>query len=212
MRHEIALTCGVVLLALGAAGCGIFSSDNPVDTRRFFLLETVRPGRVDPPDAGPTLAVRRLQMSPRFDEKELVYRTSDFAYESDYYNQFLNAAGALIAEQTRRWVARAGLFAAVVSSGSDVLPTHVIEGNVTALYGDFRGDSARGVLGIELFLIHAEADDGPAVVFHKDYRAAVDLSARTAEALVEAYNTGLGQILTEFEKDLRKRAAPAGPR
>ena len=208
MRNDIALIC-IVVAALSVSACGCLGTGDQGNDRRFFLLEIERPDRIDPPAKGPTLAVRRLQMSPRFREKELVYRTSNFAYESDYYNQFLSAAGSLIAEQTRCWLARAGLFAAVVNSGSDVLPTHMIEGNVTALYGDFRGDAAKGVLGVELFLIHADADDGPAVVFHKEYRAAVDLSAKTAEALVEAYNTALGQILTEFEKDLRKRSTSA---
>ena len=205
MRNDIALAC-IVVAALSVSACGCLKSGSQADDRRFFLLETTRPGRIDPPGKGPILAVRRMQMSPGFGEKELVYRTSDFAYESDYYNQFLNTAGALIAEQTRRWLARAGLFAAVVSSDSDVLPTHVIEGNVTALYGDFRGDNAKGVLGLELFLIDTDGDHGPTVVFHKEYSAGVDLSDKTAEALVEAYNTGLGQILTEFEKDLRKRS------
>ena len=211
MKHGIA-SIGIASLVLAAAAGGCFSPADQPDNRRFFLLETARPGRLDQPADGPVLAVRRLQLSPRYREKELVYRTSDFAYESDYYNQFLSAAGALIAEQTRLWLSRAGLFAAVVNTGSDVLPTHVIEGNVTALYGDFRGDeAARGVLGIEMFLVHADGDDGPRVVFHKEYRAAVDLPDRSAEALVKAYNTGLGQILAEFEKDLRKTLAPASP-
>ena len=209
MRDSVTRLCGpLVVLAAALSGCGL--SRNPADTRRFFLLEAVRDGRVDPPARGPVLTVMPLQMSPRYRERELVYRTSDVACESDYYNQFLSAAGMVIAEQTARWLGRAGLFAAVVGPSSHATPTHVIEGNVTALYGDFRNDKApTGVLGIEYFLIAAgDADDEPAVVFHKQYQTAVALSAPSAEALVKAYNDGLARILADFEKDLRQSLAP----
>lgn len=205
MRHCITRPCCVFLaLAAALSGCGVS------DSRRFFLLEAERPERLAGPPKGPILAVMRLQMSPRYREKELVYRTSEFAHESDYYNLFLNAAGALIAEQTRRWLGRAGIFAAVVNAGSNVMPTHVIEGNVTALYGDFRDDDApKGVLAIEYFVIDAADDTGARIVFHQEYEAVVDLSAGTAEALVKAYNDGLVRILGEFEKDLRRSLAAA---
>ena len=212
MRHETTLLALVSLAMLAAAsGCGF--GEEQIDERRFFLLEAIRTEQLPAPPQGPILAVRRLQVAPGLSEKELVYRTSTVAYESDYYNQFLSAAGTLIAEQTRRWLARAGLFAAGVNTGSDVLPTHVIEGNVVALYGDFRNDEApAGVVAVELFLIDESGDD-PTVVFHKGYRAAVPLSARTAEGLVTAYNEALTQLLAAFEADLRKTlGAPPGTR
>ena len=207
MRHHTLLLILVsIAILLAAAGDG--AGEEQTDQRRFFLLEASRDGQLDAPPKGPILAVRRLQVAPGLSEKQLVYRTGAVAYESDYYNQFLSAAGTLIAEQTRRWLARAGLFAAVVNTGSDVAATHVIEGNVTALYGDFRNDDApTGAVAVEFFLIDESAAD-PTVVFHKDYRTAVPLSARTAEALVIAYNDALAQILSAVETDLRKTLAP----
>lgn len=203
MKRNTLMLC-IVLPALGAAACGCGMGEKQPDQRRFFMLEAARPGQAPPPGTGHLIAVKRFAMSSRFREKELVYRTGEVAYESDYYNQFLTSASTMIAEQTRRWLSEAGLFAAVINTGSDVLPTHIIEGNVTRLYGDVRGEGAgKAVMAVEFFVLDVAGDE-PKVIFHGEYAAEGPFEPPlSGEGLVKVYNVGLGKVLAAFEKDLR---------
>ncbi|MHC4520645.1 MAG: hypothetical protein ACYTAS_18800, partial [Planctomycetota bacterium] len=88
--------------------------------------------------------------------------------------------------------------------GSVIEPTHVLEGNVLALYGDLREQaSPRAVMEIRVFLIvHAPAQ--PEIVFTRDYQVSHNVEARTPEALVAAFNRCLEQILNDLEEDVRR--------
>jgi hypothetical protein len=84
-------------------------------------------------------------------------------------------------------------------------PTHILEGRLYALYGDYRQSSApQAVLGIQFFV--SRLGESSEVVFHKDYSQQVPADGRSPEALAAAWNRGLQQILTGLEADLR-----AGP-
>jgi len=209
MRHDTLMLC-IVSLAMGVAAGGCSMGKEQADERRFFMLEATRTGKTPPPETSHLVAVKRFAMSPRFREKELVYRTGEVAYESDYYNQFLTSASAMVAEQTGAWLSRSGLFASVINTSSDVLPTHVIEGNVTALYGDVQGEGAgKAVMAVEFFVLDVAGDE-PRVVFHGQYDAEAPFPPPlSAEGLVTVYNANLAKILTAFEKDLRKLFAPS---
>jgi len=214
MRHDITVFC-IALAMLGVALSGCALPEEQTDQRRFFMLEAARFGQAPPPETGHLIAVKRFTMSPRFREKELVYRTSEVAYESDYYNQFLTSANTMIAEQTRRWLSRSGLFAAVINASSDALPTHIIEGNVTKLYGDVRGEgSGEAVMAVEFFVLDIAGADEPKVIFHGEYAVEGPFDPPlSGEGLVKVYNANLGKVLTAFEKDLRTLfiSPPAAP-
>lgn len=61
----------------------------------------------------------------------------DLFYETDYYNEFFISPGSLLAEELRQWMARSGLFEHVVGSPRAVEPNYILEGEVTALNGDY---------------------------------------------------------------------------
>ena len=183
------------------AGCN--AGGGTTDERRYYLLEVTRDGPPLAPQEEATLTVREFSISPRFRDKELVYRTGQFIYESDYYNRFLASAGPMLAEQTRRWISKAGIFAHVVPSESGAQATHVLEGNITSLYGDFRDKSAgKAVMGIEFFLVKA-GRHGTDIVFHKAYETSSPLETQSVEGLVEGYNLALERILADLENDLQ---------
>jgi len=212
MRYHTAMLC-TVSLALGTAlvGCGL--PGKQTDQRRFFMLEAIRRGETTPPETAHLVTVKRFGMSERFADRELVYRTGEVTYEPDYYNQFLAPASTMVAEQTHRWLGDAGLFAAVIGTGSDVLPTHVIEGNVTQLYGDVRdAETGTARMAVEFFVLDVAGGGEPAVAFHGQYAAQTPLAPPfSSEGLVKAYNANLAEILTSFETDLRTMFAEQSP-
>jgi ABC-type transporter Mla MlaB component len=90
--------------------------------------------------------------------------------------------------------------------GSNVDPTHIIEGNVIALYGDFRVKSApKAVMEIRTFLLETKTETESGIVFGKTYKSSVGLESKGPEDLVSAFDRCLVEILTNLEQDLAER-------
>ncbi len=191
-----------VALLLFIVGCG--GPGKAPAVRRYYALELQRQGQTHQPQGNTILEIRPFGMSPTFAQKELAYRTGEFRYESDFYNQFVTDARLQITEQTRRWISDSKFFSSVALSGSTLGATHLLEGDIVSLYGDFRDkSSSNAVMQIEFFLLDIKSPS-TSVVFSKLYKATASVGQPTAENLIQAYNQCLKQILVDFEADLQK--------
>jgi cholesterol transport system auxiliary component len=193
VRHAVAAA-----LILSAGCVDALKSEYP--ERRYFTLTAQRPGEAAPPAKEGVLRVRRFTASKVSEGSELVTRTGETEYETDFYNQFFAPPAIQLTEQAHRWLGASGLFSAVVGTGSSVPETHILEGNVTALYADPRSSSA--VLEIQFMLVRVSADPA-AVLFQKSYRE-VSTGAQGPETCVRGWNGALGRILASLEVDLAK--------
>jgi uncharacterized lipoprotein YmbA len=184
------------------AGCSAPEVAYPV--KRQYVISVTRENRTVPPAGAEAAKVRRFRVSPRFEGHGLVYRTGAVTYETDFYNEFLAAPAEMLTEETRDWLAAAGVFSNVVGAASRVAARYLFEGNVTALTGDFsEPEEPRAVMEIQFFLIDDAAARG-SVAFHKTYRATRPLPSNRAEELVRGYNACLADILGALEADLRR--------
>lgn len=192
------------LALLAAVGCVDLKASYP--ERRFYTLGVERPGSASAPAPSPTpagvLRVRRFSASKVCEGSELVTRTGDAVYDSDFYNAFFVPPAAQLTEQTHRWLGASGLFSAVVGTGSSVPETHVLEGNLIALHADRRG-SAAAVIEVQFMLVRVAADP-PAILFQKSYRESAPPDGDGAEPLVRGWSAGLAKILSLLEADLAK--------
>ncbi|MBN2376009.1 MAG: membrane integrity-associated transporter subunit PqiC [Sedimentisphaerales bacterium] len=146
--------------------------------------------------------VRPFSLAPGYHTKELIYRTGEFQYESDYYNQFVTDVGQQTAEQTRKWLSQSGYFSHVVPPGSTMNATHILEGNITHLYGDFRDKSnAKAFVSITFYLLDI-TNKQTQVLLSESIDAQASITEATAENLIKAYQHCLQQILENFEKKL----------
>jgi len=208
-RTDAFLGLALVLSGIVAGGC-----NQGTAVQEYYILEAARTAA---PMAAPNdamLEVRRLSVDSAFASKSLIYRKGQSQYEPDFYREFLISPAPMITEQTRRWLADAGLFKQVLPAGSQIVPAYTLEGTITALYGDFRDESApQAILEIRYFLVEHNTADG-AVVFSQSYRAANPVLVRTVPALTDALSKDLVEILTHLEADLQttltERAAKTG--
>jgi cholesterol transport system auxiliary component len=171
-----------------------------------FALDVSRSGAASPSGSDVILRVRTLRVSPRYEGKSFVYRTSDLGYESDYYNQFFSPPDTMITEEVRDWLQGSGLFKEVVDYTGQVEHTHVLEGEVIDLYGDYSergGSRSKAVLGIAFRFIH-EVGAESKLIFQERYRKAVPVASTAPDVLVQGWNDALGKILTDLEADLRE--------
>ena len=191
---------GFVLLgyALAVVGCG----QSATAERKYYVLDTVRAGGPAPAHTEATLRLRRFNVDEAFASRQLVYRVDQVRYETDYYHQFLVLPGVMLTEETRDWLANSGLFGRVTSVGSRLESTYLLEGNVTGLYADFAKKPApEAVMEIRFFLL-VGPDVNEAVALTQTYRATAPISAKTAEAVVEALSKALEDVLTHLEADI----------
>jgi ABC-type uncharacterized transport system auxiliary subunit len=180
------------------SGCGPERNN-----QRNFLLEVSRSSQQQKTSKDAILDVKNFSIDRTFSTKNLVYRKGQSEYETDFYNQFLIRPDDMITEKTRSWLSESGLFKWVLEPGSYTDATHVLEGNITALYGDFRDNSSpKATMKIRIFLIKLPEKS---VVFGKTYEVVSEVKSKTAEALIEAFDKCLINILSNLEQDLQEQ-------
>jgi uncharacterized lipoprotein YmbA len=182
------------------AACVSLGQSQP--EKQYFALDVVRKGETMAAFPRTRLDVRRFRASSPLG-KELVYRRSDGRYEADFYNQWFVVPDVMFTQQTTNWLMAAGLFQYVMDSSASVPPTHILEGTVTALYGDYRAKPAKAVLSLQFVLLH-EMAGSTEIIWHNQYRKEVEVREPRPEALVSGWNEALQMIFTDLETDLNK--------
>jgi cholesterol transport system auxiliary component len=191
------------------AGCINLEKGYP--EKRYFTLDASGDEIVPSPDTRKVLTVRRFRISAKYEGKGLVYRLEDFSYESDFYNEFFVSPVSMFTEEIRKRLAGSGLFKHVVDPSSLLDSTYVLEGAVTALYGDYRVSTApKAVMGIQFFLLQ-ETNSNPKIIFQSQYHKEEPFKGNTPDGLIKSWNTAFNQILTEFENDLKEYISKADP-
>lgn len=192
-----------IALALLVTAPGCVSIEKSYPDKRYYVLEAGRDTAATGAKAIGVLLVSSLRVSPRYDSRSFVYRRGESSYESDFYNQFLVSPGAQLTEEVRRALGQAQVAQYVVGASSQNEPTHVLEGTVDALYGDFRDlSSPKAVLEMEFFL-SKESTPRAEILTRKRYTRSVAVNGRSPEALVKGWNDGLSDIIGALVADLR---------
>jgi len=193
----------LLLLAVFCGGCVTLERSYPAD-QRYFMIEA-QDGKSLSSEGTHILSVQNLYISPRYADRNFIYRTSETEYETDFYNQFLSEPATMISEEVRQALAATRLFKIVLGPSNSQPANYLLEGSVNVLYGDFRNLRApAAVMEIE-FLLHNENPTQNEIVMQKRYRRSVPLSERTPEALVKGWNQALAEIIAMFVNDLDQR-------
>lgn len=185
---------------------GCVSIEKSYPDKRYFVLDIALNAPPHKPAESGTLQIASARVSPRFADRNFVYRRSDTRFESDFYNQFLISPGVLVTEELRRELSRSGMFKFVIGSVNALAPTHTLETVVNTLYGDFRDLKApKAVIEMEFFLTQEASPSG--IVFHKLYHRTIPLDGRNPEALVQGWNKALEAISGSLITDLKASQA-----
>ena len=194
MNSRVITLRSLMIVSMLLSGCGY--------NKRNFVLEVSRDRPQQKISKNVVLDVQSFNVDTAFSNRSLVYRKNQSEYETDFYNQFLIRPDDMITEKTRSWLSESGLFELVLEPGSCIDASHVLEGNIITLYGDFRDKSSpKATMKIRFFLIKLS---GKSVVFAKTYETTSESNERTAKSLVEAFDNCLTNILSDLEEDLRE--------
>ena len=199
MNNKATTLYSLMILIVVLSGCGSRTTIN----KRNYILEVSRSLPRQESSKDIILDVESFNIDTAFSTKSLLYRKGQAEYEADFYNQFLISPEDMLSDKTRGWLSESGLFKLVLEPGSYSDATHVLEGNIIALYGDFREKlSPKATMKIRFFLVKLS---DKSVVFTKTYESINEAQSKTAGALVEAFDKCLINILSNLEQDLQKQ-------
>ena len=147
MNSKVTIFCNLMIVSMVLSGCG---PKRIAYNQRNFVLGTPRNRPQQKTSKDVILDVKNFGIDTTFSTKSLVYRKGQSEYETDFYNQFLVKPDDMITEKTRSWLAESGLFKWVLEPGSYTDATHMLEGNIIALYADFRDKSSPKATSLSL--------------------------------------------------------------
>ena len=206
MRAKSIATLSIAII-FGIMMTGCKNSAAVISQKNQYVLDAVRQPVDSQEKHSGVLKIRRFNVSSRFESYELVYRTGELTYESDFYNKFFAPPGALVTEETRKWLRQSGVFDTVLDMLSTADYDYVLEGDVQALYADYSVKNRySAVVEIRFVLVDA-AGARETIAFDKIYRDTQELATNEASDLVKGLSKCLSQILALLESDLRKLPA-----
>jgi hypothetical protein len=185
------------LLVLAAGAC-VSLERAPADKRRFLL--EARRSEAAPPAADGRLVVAPFHMQAPYAGGGFVHRRAGGEVVADFHHEFFIPPGVLIADLSRRWLADAGLFAAVTTESSRLPATHLLEADVLALCVEERPPGPRAVLEIEAIVLEADRR----LVHHARHAAEEPLPDLRPETIVSAWNRCVTTVLGSLEQGLRQ--------
>ena len=188
----------LALLPVLASGC----SSQPFPNKALFVIDPGQPPKVYPQVCAATIQVQRVRVASPSDAQTFLYRREGSRYETDYYNGFIAPPERLLTGTLIDWASRTGLFGAVVDSGSGLTHRYVLEGMVSAMYGDYSDPkAAKAVVTVQFFLIDDKALDAR-IVFNKTYKATPPIAGPAPDAMATAVSGAYRSILTSLTEDL----------
>jgi uncharacterized lipoprotein YmbA len=187
----------VATIAL-VAGCSL---SRPAPVKSMFLIEPAAPPAAA--KALPvTLRVGTVNVAAPFRGRTFIYRDSDLRFQTDYYAEFVVAPAAMIGEVTARSLDRAGVFSRVVPPGAPPDGDYVLDGFVSALYGDVR-EPAKPAAEVAVTYFLSRANTGMATpMWSKEYKRRAPVATLTPEGYAAALSAAFGEIHADLARDL----------
>ena len=201
---------GFLLLApvLGAAACSVLPN-RPYQEVQRYALAPERPRREPPPRRGPVLLLRSVRAAPGMDNRGLRVLGAGGQVNTEFYSEWAAPPVELAEEAMRQWLAGSGMFSAVVSPGSRLRPSLVLEAELLRLQAEPRAGLARAELAA--LLLEEPRDGGQARIlgqFTPEGTAPLLGGARRDDAVpageaTAAMRDALAAALAALERDLR---------
>ncbi|MHC5113439.1 MAG: ABC-type transport auxiliary lipoprotein family protein [Planctomycetota bacterium] len=147
-----------------------------------------------------TVRVARARVAAPFGSRSLQYRVGPSQYQADYYENWADDPGSLVAAAVVAALSSTKAFGAVVDDASVAGDASTLELYVTALYADVTERGApTAVLGIQATLLAP----GGRVVYSRAFDRTAPADDRRAASMVAAWNASLAEIARELAMDVK---------
>lgn len=183
-------------LLLGA--CSVLP-ERPYAQRRDWPMTVQRPVILPPKRGGPVLLVRSVAAAPGLEDRGLHAVQPDGSMAVAYYEQWISPPAQALEQAMRQWLGGAGLFAAVLATGSRLDADYVLEAELTALWTDVA--TQRAVAGLA-YAVLEQRGSKPVVRAQRTLSASAAVAGPEAPALVDAQCRALADICVQLDRDM----------
>jgi uncharacterized lipoprotein YmbA len=190
------------VLAMLLAACASF---NPPPKPKYFALDPGQPvslAGLRSANSTATAAVSFVDVAAPYASDGFVYQTGNHRWEVDPYNQFLVSPADMMTSVIRTWTRNSGLYSQVADVGAGGGQSVLIDVNLVELYGDFRNPAAPTATLTLQVQVTRQTDKGRVIALQRTFTRTVPVAHRTPEALVDAWNTALGEELSQLLRAL----------
>jgi ABC-type uncharacterized transport system auxiliary subunit len=147
------------------------------------------------------LKIKRFVVAPEYNVNNIVYQTERYQRQEYPYHQWRTHPGALIANCLQHAFQKSSLYTAVIGEESDLIPSHLLEGSVDAIYEKDTDKNWFAVLHLTITLIQRNAENGRwEVLIQESFVTQKEVHKRDPEHVVKAMNEALGQLSLKIQE------------
>ena len=140
----------VLLAPLALTACGSLLPKQKYIARSNWPLAPKPPAQNPANPSGPILMVRAITAAPGLDQQGIQSLAPDGSLNIGYYNLWAVSPADATTQALIDWTQATGAFAAVITPGSRLTPSLILEGELTELLADPASGQARAVLTLVL--------------------------------------------------------------
>jgi cholesterol transport system auxiliary component len=187
----------VLLAPLALTACGSLLPRQKYVARINWPLAPLPPAQNPANPSGPVLMVRDITPAPGLDQQGVQSLQADGSLDIGYYNLWAVSPADAVTQALLTWTQSSGAFSAVISPGSRLTPSLILEGELTELLADLAAGQARAVLTLVVIKNSGGLTAASLPLAQARLTGTAPLTGATPEAEIAAQSAALASVLSQ---------------
>jgi cholesterol transport system auxiliary component len=192
MNRRLVLSAPLALTA-----CGSLLPQQTYVPRINWPLAPEPPAQNAPNPAGPVLLLRDITAAPGMDQQGVQILQPNGSLNIDYYNLWAVSPADAATQSLLTWLQASGDFSAVVSPGSRLTASLILEGELTELLADLSTNQATAVLTLVVIKNSDSISAASLPLAQQRITGTAPLTGTTPAAEVAAQRAALANALSQ---------------
>jgi len=187
----------VLFAPLALTACGSLLPQQTYVPRINWPLAPEPPVQNAPNPAGPVLLLRDITAAPGMDQQGVQILQPNGSLNIDYYNLWAVSPADAATQSLLTWLQASGDFSAVVSPGSRLTASLILEGELTELLADLSTNQATAVLTLVVIKNSDSISAASLPLAQQRITGTAPLTGNTPAAEVAAQRAALANALSQ---------------
>jgi cholesterol transport system auxiliary component len=195
----------ILLSPLALSACGGLLPAPSYIPRTNWPLQPTPPATEPPNPAGPILLIRAIAAAPGLDVQGIRALAADGSLTVDYYNLWAVNPADAATQALIAFTQASGAFAAIVSPGTRLTPSLILEGELTEFLADTPASTFRAALSIVVIKNSPGLASPDIPLTQQTLTASIPLTSTTPSAEAAAGVQALASLATQAVAVLRQQ-------
>ncbi len=187
----------ILLAPFAFTACASLLPAQKYIARTNWPLDPLPPAQNPANPSGPILMVRPITAAPGLDQQGLQSLAPGGSLTIDYYNNWAVQPADAVTQALINWTQASGAFSAVITPGSRLTPTLIVEGEITQFLADPAHAQATAVLTLVLIKPASGLTTTALPLAQTRITGTAPLTGTTQAAQATAQSAALANALTQ---------------